>query len=282
MRVLLVDDADPIERYVRAAIEKEGWTVDRAASGGEALVKAKAAPPDAILLDFVLPDVDGIDVLRQLFAAGVRAPTIVLSGAQNPEIMRRFAEAGAIDYLSKDDLTAARLRTALRMALDMRVAPDAPSKPRPQRGAPEGPEPPVRLRSKAGTVLVVDDTATFRALVHAPLAAAGWRVVEAEDGEAALRGLDASRPDVILLDHVLPDTDGAELLQMIRAEGDAPPVIALTGHGDEGTAEKLLRAGAVDYLSKDELTTPRLLFSLERALWVGRARVDVMRKKPRP
>lgn len=280
MRVLLVDDSDPIERYVRAAIEKEGWTVDRAANGGEALVKAKATPPDTILLDFVLPDVDGIDVLRQLFAAGVRAPTIVLSGAQNPEIMRRFAEAGAVDYLSKDDLTAARLRTALRMALDMHVA-DAPSKPRPQRGAPEGPEPAVRLRSKAGTVLVVDDTATFRALVRASLAAAGWNVVEAEDGEAALRTLDSSRPDVILLDHVLPDTDGAELLQMIRAEADAPPIIALTGHGDEGTAEKLLRAGAIDYLSKDELTTPRLLFTLERALWVGRARVDVTRK-PRP
>lgn len=281
MRVLLVDDSDAIERYVRAAVEADGWTVERAANGGEALRKAKTAPPDTILLDFVLPDVDGLDVLEQLFAAGVRAPTIVLSGAQNAELMKRFAEAGAVDYLSKEDLTTLRLRTALRMAFDLRVADEPKPKTRPRAIDPADEPAPPAARAKPATLLVVDDTASFRALVKAPLVAAGWRVLEAEDGEAALRLAETDDPDVILLDHVLPDTDGIELLQMLRADARAPPVVALTGHGDEAIAEGLLRAGAVDYLSKDGLTVPRLVYALERALWIGRADIDVLWTKPR-
>lgn len=281
MRVLLVDDSDPIERYVRAAIEPDGWTVDRAATGRDALLAAKVAPPDSILLDFVLPDMDGIEILGQLFAAGVRAPTVVLSGAQNPDLMRRFADAGAVDYLAKEDLTPARLRTALRMAFDMGAA-QAPAREGRRRLAPEEAEPAPGAPARPGTILVVDDTASFRALVRAPLVAAGWRVIEAEDGEGALQMIESARPDVVLLDHVLPDTDGTTLLGMLRAEADPPPVVVLTGHGDETTAERLLRAGAVDYLAKEGLTAQRLTFALQRARWIGRADVDVMWRKPQP
>ena len=282
MRVLLDDDADALERYVRAAIEPEGWVVERAANGADAIAKAISARPDTILLDFVLPDVDGLNVLEELFAAGVRVPTIVLSGAQSADLMRRFASAGAVDYLAKEDMTAVRLRTALRMAFDMRVAnePDAKRAPT-QRGAPGELEALPLARKPGGVVLVIDDTESFRALVRIPLALAGWRVLEAADGEEALALAQKEDVDVILLDQVLPDTDGLELLEMLRVDETCPPVIALTGHGDEILAEKLLRAGAVDYLPKETLTVPRLVYSIERAMWLGRAPVNVMWTKPR-
>lgn len=275
MRLLLVDDSDTIETYVRAAVETEGWQVIRARDGAEALRRAKEVPPDAIVLDFVLPDMDGLEVLEELFAARVRAPTIVVSGAQSSDIMGRFADAGAVDYLSKEDLTPARLRAALRMALDVVYAEEPSIAPRRTlRGSPEedetAPERPTR-----GSVLVIDDTASMRQLIEVGLRARDWRVLLAEDARRGIELAKSEAPDVILLDHVLPDATGLEVLRSLREMDIDAPVVALTGHGDEGLAEEFLRDGASDYLTKDALTLPRLAFALERALWIGGAVVDV-------
>lgn len=278
MRVLLVDDSDSIERFVRAALKPEGWTLERAATGMDAMRLAIATKPDVLLIDFHLPDMDGLETLKLLQTAGVRSPAILLSGAQNPDVIRRFLAAGVADHLAKEDMSAERLRASIRQCANVRVL--VPQRAQPPARALDGKaeayaDVAPRLEPDGAVLLLIDDTVSFRALLRAPLAARGWTIVEAGDAKSAIAMAAQTRPDVILLDHLLPDADGLSVLRAVRELGLAARVIAFTAHGDEGLAETFLREGAVDYLSKGTLTIQRLEIALERALWLGGARVSL-------
>jgi two-component system KDP operon response regulator KdpE len=102
--------------------------------------------------------------------------------------------------------------------------------------------------SRQATILVVDDEAAIRRLLHASLARAGYGIVEAGSAREALAALHIDRPEVVLLDLGLPDRDGLELIPLLRAAG--PAVIVVSAR--DATAEKVaaLDLGADDYVSK--------------------------------
>ena len=99
-------------------------------------------------------------------------------------------------------------------------------------------------------VMVVDDDVTVREVVVTYLRAAGYDVGEAADGEAALDGLRDRRPDLVVLDLMLPGIDGLEVCRRIRAKGDDVPVIMLTALGSETDRVVGLERGADDYVTK--------------------------------
>ncbi len=103
----------------------------------------------------------------------------------------------------------------------------------------------------AGVVLVVDDKSANRRLLEAVLSPRGYRVVTAESGEAALRLLAEDRPDVVLLDIVMPGIDGYEVCRRIRADEQTAllPVVMITASGEQ---EKVMatEAGADDFVTK--------------------------------
>ncbi len=102
---------------------------------------------------------------------------------------------------------------------------------------------------RRGPILVVDDDMKIRALVRTYLERAGFAVVEAADGEAALGIVTDSAPALIVLDVMLPVVDGLSVLEQLRADGDMP-VIMLSARGT--TADRIagLTIGADDYLPK--------------------------------
>jgi DNA-binding response OmpR family regulator len=99
------------------------------------------------------------------------------------------------------------------------------------------------------TVLVVDDSLADRTLIEDRLSRQGYRVVLAEDGRNGLRRLYDVRPDLVVLDVVMPQTDGWTVLEHIREISDVP-VIMLTGRTNEDERVRGLRGGADDYLGK--------------------------------
>ena len=103
--------------------------------------------------------------------------------------------------------------------------------------------------SPSPLVLVVDDDATIREVVRRYLEADGLQVVEAGDGETALAMVADHRPDVVILDVMMPGTDGIEVLRRIRADGDAY-VIMLTARAEEVDRVIGLSVGADDYVTK--------------------------------
>ena len=115
-RVLVVDDEPQILRALGATLRGAGFTVDTAATVGEALTAAAAHPPEAVILDLVLPDGNGTDVTREL-RTWSEAPVIVLSAVGEERQKIEALDAGADDYVTKPfsvDELLARLRAVLR------------------------------------------------------------------------------------------------------------------------------------------------------------------------
>jgi two-component system, OmpR family, response regulator ResD len=112
-------------------------------------------------------------------------------------------------------------------------------------------------------VLVVDDEPIVRDVLSRYLSKGGFRVDTAEDGEGALSAFDANRPDLILLDLMLPGVDGVEVFTRIRADHDTP-VIMLTARGEETDRVVGLEIGADDYIAKP--FSPREVVARVRAV----------------
>ena len=117
-RVLVVDDEPQILRALQLKLRTAGYTVDTAATAGEALMKAAMRPPEAIILDLLLPDGSGTDVCREL-RTWSRVPIVVLSAVGEETEKIAALDAGADDYVTKPfsgDELLARVRAQLRRA----------------------------------------------------------------------------------------------------------------------------------------------------------------------
>jgi signal transduction histidine kinase len=122
-------------------------------------------------------------------------------------------------------------------------------------------------------LLLVDDDNVDRMAVRRLLKETRLNAVvdERETRDGALEALAAAPYDCVLLDYMLPGTNGIETLAAIRAAGFRVPVVALTGHGGEDVAVGLMKAGAADYLTKSALAAERLERSLRYAIALHRS-----------
>jgi DNA-binding response OmpR family regulator len=100
-RILVVDDEARIVQFISRALEAEGYRVDSASSGTQALELAEGGSYDLILLDLVLPELDGFTVLRRLLARRADARVLVVSAVVDVDSPVRCLEVGAVDYLAK-------------------------------------------------------------------------------------------------------------------------------------------------------------------------------------
>jgi two-component system response regulator MprA len=119
MRVLIVDDDRALRDALRRALALAGYDVATAGGGDEGLAQVAERPPDAIVLDLGMPDVDGLEVCRRLRTAGDRTPVLILTARDAVEDRIDGLDAGADDYLVKPfDVgeLKARLRALLRRA----------------------------------------------------------------------------------------------------------------------------------------------------------------------
>lgn len=105
--VLLVEDNDFIRNMYQLKLSKSGITVEEASDGVQALDKLKQSKPDVVLLDLMMPNMNGLDVLKQLKADGVLPdlPVVVLTNVMDQQSVEDAKKLGARDYIVKTDLT---------------------------------------------------------------------------------------------------------------------------------------------------------------------------------
>jgi two-component system, OmpR family, response regulator MprA len=122
MKILVVDDERAVRESLRRALELEGYEIELAADGNEALDRLESASePDAMILDLLMPGVDGLEVCRRLRGTGSKLPVLMLTA--RTEIENRVAglDAGADDYVTKPfalEELLARVRALLRRTTD--------------------------------------------------------------------------------------------------------------------------------------------------------------------
>ncbi|HEY9110690.1 MAG TPA: response regulator [Rhodanobacteraceae bacterium] len=199
--ILIIDDDGGGAGVMSRILAKEGYRAVPATNGEDGLRLAREIKPALILLDVLMPHVDGWTVLARLKADAQLAeiPVVMISVTQD----RRFGVTlGAADYLVKP-IEQAKLLQTLRKHIG-------------ERGE--------------HSVLVIDDDKTTRDMLRRVLEREAWSVVEAADGREGLVQLDRHRPAAILLDLMMPQMDGFTFLDSLRQRGDetAVPIIVLS------------------------------------------------------
>jgi two-component system KDP operon response regulator KdpE len=120
LRILVVDDEPAILRFLRAGLTAQGYVVSETDQGQPAVDMARRGGADLIVLDLGLPDIDGLEVIRRVRAAGLAVPIVVLSSRDDERAKVAALDLGADDFVTKPfgiDELLARIRTALRHRL---------------------------------------------------------------------------------------------------------------------------------------------------------------------
>jgi signal transduction histidine kinase/CheY-like chemotaxis protein len=198
--ILVVDDDATARDLVERHLERSGFAVVTAPGGREGLRLVRELRPAAVTLDIMMPDIDGWTVLAAIKGdpelAGI--PVVLMSIVDQKN--RGYA-LGAADYLVKpvDRVKLVETLTGI-------------------------------CGSTAGHAFLVDDDEVVRRSVRQALEPIGWKVTEAENGQVAIEAMTAGRPDVIILDLMMPKMDGFEFLDEWRgrSEWQDIPVVVIT------------------------------------------------------
>ena len=252
-RVLVVEDNPTAVMQVRTVLESEGYRVDIAGGGQEALDYIKDTIPDGIILDLMMPGVNGFAVLNNIRAdkTAKNIPVLILTAKDlTSEDLKILADNDVQQLVQKGDVPREILLHKTRLMLGETSMIEQQKKAATQEIANR---PPLKIAQSEGksTILVVEDNPdnmiTMKAVLHSQ-----YNLIEATDGEQGLNMALAKRPDLILLDMSLPKMDGFTVVREIKGDpkGKHIPVIALTAHAMKGDREKILDAGCDDYISK--------------------------------
>ncbi len=239
--LLVIDDDETVRKLLDAYLSKIGYRVVGAASGPEGLELAKQLHPDAITLDVMMPGMDGWEVLSELKSEPTLShiPVIMLTMTEDQDIGYSL---GAAEYLTKP-ISRTQLIEVLRK---------------------------YHVEDANRTVMVVEDDNTTREMMVRMLHKGGWKVIEAENGEIALRRLEQAKPNLILLDLMMPQIDGFEFIIQLRQHKNCSsiPVVVLTAK-DITPEDRLWLSNRVDTVfQKGSYTRNELLTEL-RQLLVG-------------
>jgi GAF domain-containing protein/CheY-like chemotaxis protein len=224
-RVLVIDD-DPDAAYLlQESLSHDEFMVIGAPDGHAGLQLARDQQPDAILLDILMPETDGWQVLNDLKsdAATVEIPVILLTIVDKKALGFKL---GAAAYLLKP-LDPALVLHALRRVIGER---DHPHK----------------------RVLVVDDDPHVAEMLRQTLPESDFELISAEDGLAGLQAVEAGRPDVILLDLMMPKLDGFGVIEKLRTDPDLRniPIIVISAKELSADESKTLRESVAFVMKK--------------------------------
>jgi PAS domain S-box-containing protein len=240
--ILLVEDSEPAIIQIQDFLEEIGYQILVARDGGEALSIISNTIPDAIILDLMMPVVDGFEVLKIVREAELTAhiPVLILTAKQISKEELKFLKRNNIHQLiQKGDVN----RSELQNAVATMVTPDEVEIDIPQR----------LLQTIEGkpVVLVVEDNPDNMITVKAILAD-NYTVFGAVNGSEAIELAEKHQPNLILMDIELPGMDGIEAFKTIRIKPEMQhvPVIALTASAMTSDREAILAHGFDAYIAK--------------------------------
>jgi diguanylate cyclase (GGDEF)-like protein len=228
-KILVVDDNPITRKLMQVGLATEGFAVKAVGLARDIDEAIQAQPPDLVVLDLVLPDATGFDVLTKLRTTYTieQLPVLAVTGVADED---RILAAGFTDHLLKP-IEPGRLADRIRLHLS------AVRKP----------------RHGTRRVLVVDDNATQLKLVELHLGCLGFDVSISRDAFEAITLARDAKPDVIVSDIVMPGFDGFQLCRAVRGDAELvhiPVVLASSRQLDHGDRDLGMRAGATAIVAR--------------------------------
>jgi two-component system NtrC family sensor kinase len=229
--VLIVDDSLTVRMDLAEAFTTAGFRAQLCATAADAREALSRSPVDVIVLDVLLPDGDGVDLLNEIRSApdGAAVAVVMLSSEAEIKDRVRGIRTGADEYVGKPyeaGYLVAKVEELVR----------------------------TRRSADMANILVIDDSLTFREAFRGACEAAGYFVLEASNGEEGLRLAGTRRPDAIVVDGVLPGMDGATVIRHLRLDAALRdvPCLLLTGSDAKHAELRALDAGADAFVRKEE------------------------------
>ena len=241
--VLVVEDDPAAAELLTRQLSAAGYRTEVARTGNEALARARELQPAAITLDIILPEVDGWEIMTRLKSDATTSgiPIVVVSVVDNPELGLAL---GAIDYFVKPVDTGALIKRLNRFDF-------------------------MRHSGKNEVrVLVVDDDAANRIWLTQALEPAGFTVFEASGGREAIELAKEKRPDCVVLDLMMPEVTGFDVVEELRADQRTreTPIMVVTAMTLTDADKRLLNGRVSQILTRGNVATTDIVGLLKRVI----------------
>lgn len=224
-KIFVVDDDDLVNDLLKHSLGKEGCEVTALENGFEVFEKLKTQIPDLIILDVMMPDINGLEVMQKLKANPKyeKIPVIFLSKRDSDkDILSGFA-SGAITYITKPF----KVDELAKKAFDI-------------------------IKAQHIKIMLIDDDEALVDAIEKKLFREGFIISKCFHGKGALHIIEKQKPDLIVLDIMLPGMDGVTILKKLRKTTNinGTPVVILTGKAEDDIFEKCREHGALECIAK--------------------------------
>ncbi len=241
--IVLVEDEEVMVNLLVRKLEKAGYMVKTALDGMIGLELVRSEKPDLVLLDMMLPRLSGFGILEKLNEEKIipGLPIIIISNSGQPVEIDRALKLGVRDYLIKVNFDPNELVSKVARLFS---------------GEADGKKAPVESDAPGAHVLIIEDDIFLVELLERKFESEHFKTYRASNVEQA-RAIITSEPiDIILLDIVLPGTDGFTFLREIKAneKWNKTPVIIISNLSQAEDMQKGIQEGASDYIVKAHAT----------------------------
>ncbi len=249
--ILVIDDERLICDLLRMMLERQGYDVHTASNGQEGIDAFRRLKPTFTFLDLRLPDMSGIEVLKQIRQANPDGAVMILTAAPSEILEKQARELGATDFLIK----------GLPMDVLIGAVRSATGQP-----APSATPAPVLKKEPVGkSIVVIDDDTEIRYWLTQALTDRGHRVRTAANGQAGLDLVEAEPPDLVIMDLVMPGLTGVQVMRRLKARNYSGVTMMLTGSQEDQMLKEALDLGPIDVVAKSA-DPERILLAIEARL----------------
>lgn len=265
IKILIMEDEVALADLLVAKLKKEDFDVDFAYDGEAGYKKVDTFNPDLILLDIVMPKMNGYEVLEKLKQEKQNIPVIIISNSGQPVEIEKTKRLGAIDHLIKTEFSPNDVLKKVNNFLEKMKKGESHHEKITFKAYKNENGKDIGVR-----VLLAEDDNFLREICSKKLINEGFTVFEAIDGSQALEAAKEVKPDIMLLDIIMPAIDGFQVLQEIKSSKDSElanvPIIMLSNLGQDDDIQKAMEGGASDYLVKAHFTTEEIVGKIKKLL----------------
>lgn len=258
-KILLIEDDVFLAEVLIHKLNSSGFDVLVSGNGKEGYEQIKSQKPDLILLDIILPEMNGYQILEaKLNDPTIKdIPVIIVSNSGQPVEIKRAMSLGVKSYLIKADIDPDEAVNKVKEILSNNGQKVATSVSSSSQGSLTGKK-----------LLWVEDDRFLKDIITVRLANEGCLLMHAGDESEAFSILEREKPDVILLDILLPGTDGFEILKKLKTTESTKnvPVIMLSNLSQQADIERGRNGGAVKFLVKSTVTLDEIIAEIREVL----------------
>jgi len=256
-KILIVEDDTMLVEVYEKKLTGAGFEVKVCLSGASVKDEMLAWKPDLVLLDVVLPDKDGFEVLEDIKKESEikDIPVYIFTNLSAKEDTERARELGAAGFLTKSSFTPSQLTEEIRKILNYKTSPSPnPSSDFKIPTAVTSRE--VRKKPNGRKVLIIEDEEVFIEMFSEKLKQEGFEVVAAKNGKWGLKEAEKGGFDCIILDMMMPAMNGYEAIQELRSSEKTKniPIIIFSNSALDSEVKKALDLGANAYHIKTRIT----------------------------